>query len=138
MWLYGQDTVDIAIEIITGWWNNVVLLPEYELHAGGQQGDAQLCFGDDGSPLIGREAGVRKVFGVASSSWFSPRSFCDNGTFFATIGPKTRQMIDAASQGVDAGAEVRSAAHATTTLTAAEIRSQIDAYRAQVQKRPVR
>lgn len=135
VWLYGQDTVDIAIEIITGWWNNVVILPDYELHAGGQPGDAQLCFGDDGAPLIGQEGGTRKLFGVASNSWFSPRAVCDSGTFFATIGPKTREMIDAASQpGLASPAVTPTAA----TLTAADIRNQIEAYRAQLQRHSIR
>ena len=119
VWLYGQDTVEIAIDIIKGWWNDVVLLPGYEIHVGGRKGDAQLCFGDEGAPLIGPESGVRKIFGVASSNWFSEKSACDSGTFFATFGPETRAMIERASQSTVRPSE------AARTLTVDEVRKRI-------------
>jgi len=126
VWLYGQDTVDIAIDIIKGWWNDLMILPEYELHAGGQPGNGQLCAGDDGSPLIGQEGGVRKVFGVASNSWFSPSSRCAGGTFFGIIGPKTREMLEAASQHSEQPAQSPRAT-SPQKITADDIRAQIAA-----------
>ena len=134
--LFGswRDNANIALD--TAGWNNAVILPGYEIHAGGQPGDDQPCVGDEGAPLLGREDGTKKVFGVASTSLYSSTSACDFGTFFATIGPKTREMIEAASLSVPAAVEQRQTGR-PTKITADDVRSQIDAYRSRV-KKPLR
>jgi hypothetical protein len=60
--------------------------------AGGTS-DAQACHGDSGGPLVGLGAD-KGIYGVVSGGYFSRQLTCDHGTFYATLGPKVREMID--------------------------------------------
>ncbi len=91
---YGLDIATQYEAVIRGWYDNTVLLKDYEAYTGHVTGDAQLCHGDTGGPLIGREAGEKKIFGVASAMFFSSQLVCDYGAFYATFGPETRGFIE--------------------------------------------
>jgi hypothetical protein len=99
--IYGKDVVDAYIDIILGWYNDTEILAGYEAWVGYTPGDVQTCHGDSGGPLLGREAGEKKIFGVVSGGWFSSQLTCDFGTFYATIGNETRTMLKTASTYVD-------------------------------------
>lgn len=99
--IYGQETVDIYKDIIVGWYNNTVILKDYEVWTGNTSGDSQTCHGDSGGPLVGRQNGKPIIYGVVSGGWFSSQLTCDYGTYYAAIGPRTQEMIAAAMQYAD-------------------------------------
>ncbi len=98
--IYGQDIVDENMDVFQSWWSEK-LLSGYEAWVGFSPGDVQTCNGDSGSPLIGRELGVKAIFGVASANWFSTQKTCDYGTFYATIGVETHKMLAVSAKYVD-------------------------------------
>lgn len=98
---YGSATANEYIDVIQGWYDETVVLNDYEVYTGHVAGDAQACHGDSGGPLVGRENGEKKIFGVASTVFFSTQMTCDYGTMYGSIGPKTKKMIDEGVRYVD-------------------------------------
>lgn len=99
--VFGKDIVDEYIDIVLGWYEDTKILTGYEAWVGYSNGDVQTCNGDNGGPLIGREMGEKKIFGVASANWFSSQKTCDYGTFYATVGVETRTMLAESAKYVD-------------------------------------
>lgn len=95
--IYGQDIVDAYMDIFEGWYAEE-LLSGYEAYVGNKPGDVQTCNGDAGGPLVGREMGEKKIFGIASAQWFSKQKTCDYGSFYATFGTETYKMLETASK----------------------------------------
>ncbi len=91
--LYGQEVVDEYADFIASWYNDTVILKGYEAWTGYVAGESQTCHGDSGGPLVRRVNGESKIYGVVSGGWFSSQLSCDYGTFYATLGDKTREMI---------------------------------------------
>lgn len=98
---FGTDVATEYIDVIQGWYDNTKLLTGYEAFTGHVAGDAQACHGDSGGPLVGREAGEKKIFGVASTVFFSSQLVCDYGTVYSTIGVETHKFIDEGVRYVD-------------------------------------
>jgi hypothetical protein len=90
---YGQEVVDDNADFIRDWYDTTTVLSGYEAWTGNATGDSQTCHGDSGGPLVGRVNGESKIYGVVSGGWHSAQLTCDYGTFYATIGDKTREMI---------------------------------------------
>ncbi len=82
------------------------LFSPYEAFLGKRPGDAQVCHGDSGGPLIGTavdaqtHATKRLIHGVASNVWFTAEQRCF-GNFYATFGPKVQEMLGQAQTWVD-------------------------------------
>jgi len=77
------------------------LLENYEVWGSMMAGDAVTCHGDSGGPIIRKMADasgrlVNSVVGVTSGGMGSKNRACDYGTVFATLGPRTQEMIAAA------------------------------------------
>ena len=98
--IYGQDIVDAYMDIFEGWYAEE-LLSGYEAYVGYSPGDVQTCNGDAGGPLIGRELGEKKIFGIASAQWFSKQKTCDFGSFYATFGVETHKMLATSAKYTD-------------------------------------
>jgi len=90
-------------------YENTLLLPGYEAYVGNRPGDAQLCHGDSGSPLVREINGELVAYGVVSGGIFSNELVCDYGAVYATFGPETLTFLSAASVWIDAcdGASVQ-------------------------------
>lgn len=88
--------------VIHGWFDNTKIMGGgYEVWAGAAAGDGQVCHGDTGGPLLGKENTEKKIYGIASSIFFSSQLVCDYGTTYATFGEKTRKMISEGELYVD-------------------------------------
>ena len=73
---------------------NLELKRDYELFVGGQPGDAQVCHGDSGGPILMKVNGELVVYGVASAVGMSgPKLPCAMGAIYATFGPKAQELI---------------------------------------------
>lgn len=71
------------------------LLSTYEAFFAAKEGDAQLCSGDSGGPLLRKVDGKLSVFGVAS--WVPSkveRDPCSRGVVYATFGTAARELVD--------------------------------------------
>ena len=115
-WVYGKDVVEANMDLIQQWYDQTVLFDGYEVWAGHAAGDSQSCHGDSGGPLIGRVAtsdGSRRnaIFGVVSGGWFSRDLTCDYGTFYASIGDATQELIQQALTWTDPCADVTVQGH---------------------------
>ena len=105
---YGQDVVNANMDLITSWYNDTTVLTGYENWVGHADGDVQTCHGDSGGPLLhkadakgnisDRKNSGTYIFGVVSGGWHSRDLTCDYGTFYAAIGPKTLELLDAAAK----------------------------------------
>src|SRR3954469_12250726 len=103
---YGKDVVDENMDIVQSWWNDTTVLEGYEAWFGNAAGDVQTCHGDSGGPVLHKATAEGKItdrsnssasiYGVVSGGWHSRDLTCDYGTFYATIGPKTLEMVQAA------------------------------------------
>jgi len=70
------------------------LLAGYEAFFAAKDGDAQVCSGDSGGPLLRKVDGKLTVFGVAS--WVpskSEKSPCSRGAVYATFGESARELL---------------------------------------------
>ena len=68
----------------------------YEVYVGTTPGDAQVCHGDSGGPLLQKVNGELVVVGVASTVGFSGTKLpCTMGAVYATFGPKAQELIQA-------------------------------------------
>lgn len=99
--VYGRDVVEAQKDAIQQWYDESVIFEGYEAWAGFGQGDSQTCHGDSGGPLVGRVAddngdAHNLIFGVVSGGWFSRDLTCDYGTFYATLGDETQDLIEQA------------------------------------------
>lgn len=66
----------------------------YELFAGGAPGDAQVCHGDSGGPILQRIGDELVVVGVASTVAISGTKLrCNLGGIHATFGPKAQELL---------------------------------------------
>lgn len=101
---YGQGQVDECLAdsecktMIEGWYNDTVLLPDYEFWTSKQAGDAVTCQGDSGGPLLkkiltadGSER--RQILGVVSGGMGSAELACDYGTIYAGFGLDTQSFL---------------------------------------------
>ena len=82
-------------------YENTRLLPGYEAYVGNRSGDAQLCNGDSGSPLVQSVDGELVAYGVVSGGIDSRELVCDYGAVYATFGPETIAFLDQALQYID-------------------------------------
>ena len=96
-----EDLVEnpvVAAQIRAMWQANMI--PGYEAWVGlgstqlGPDGtsDAQTCHGDSGGPLL-TPGPYRSIMGVVSGGLFSRQLSCDHGTYYATMGPRTLEML---------------------------------------------
>lgn len=95
VYVYGKDVVDYNLDLVKSWYNDTTILEGYEAWAGHAEGDVQTCHGDSGGPLVRKVGGEKQIYGVVSGGWFSRDLTCDYGTFYATIGPKTQELVKA-------------------------------------------
>ncbi|MFO7180783.1 MAG: trypsin-like serine protease [Pseudomonadota bacterium] len=69
---------------------------------GGTEGDAQICYGDSGGPLLStKKNGKLVVRGVASGTLNSNRVICDLASIHATFGPGVLEFVNAARRWKD-------------------------------------
>lgn len=69
------------------------LLDGYEAFAGAAEGNAQVCGGDSGGPLLAKIDGELVVQGVASGTVSGVRLPCKLGAVYGTFGPKAQELI---------------------------------------------
>ncbi len=70
------------------------LLAGYEAFFAAKEGDAQVCSGDSGGPLLRKVDGKLTIFGVAS--WVpskSEKAPCSRGQVYAVFGPSARELV---------------------------------------------
>lgn len=77
---------------------NSVALEIGESYLGGTDSDAQPCGADQGGPLMRKQGGQVRVFGVFSRT---PFGGCDKGAIAARITPAAKAFVDAAAQWTD-------------------------------------
>jgi hypothetical protein len=87
--------------LIRSRYENTLLLPGYEAYVGNRRGDAQLCRGDSGSPLVRASQGQLYAYGVVSGGIPSRELTCDYGAVYASFGPETVQFLQNARNWVD-------------------------------------
>ncbi len=105
---YGYDIATQYVDVLRDWFDNTSVLKDYEAYTGNKPGDAQACHGDSGGPLLGRENGEKKIFGVASSVLFSTQLTCDKGTFYGTLGaPEVQSFIKDSMRYTDPCADLK-------------------------------
>lgn len=74
------------------------LLDGYEAQLGGAAGNAQVCHGDSGGPLLKVVDGKLAVFGVASTVVGGVKAVCQNaGSVYATFGSSAQTLFAAAA-----------------------------------------
>jgi len=88
----GEAYVDNNGAVLRDYYN-LSLLDGYEVYAGAVEGDAQVCHGDSGGPLLAKVDGELVVQGVASGVVSGPRLPCKFGAAYATFGPKAQELI---------------------------------------------
>jgi hypothetical protein len=70
------------------------LLDGYEAQLGGADGNAQICHGDSGGPLLKVVDGKLAVYGVASTVVSGIKQVCENaGGVYATFGPDAQALF---------------------------------------------
>jgi hypothetical protein len=70
------------------------LLDGYEAELGGADGNAQICHGDSGGPLLKAVDGKLAVYGVASTVVSGVKQVCENaGGVYATFGPDAQTLF---------------------------------------------
>jgi hypothetical protein len=70
------------------------LLDGYEAQLGGADGNAQICHGDSGGPLLKVVDGKLAVYGVASTVVSGVKQVCENaGAVYATFGPDAQTLF---------------------------------------------
>ncbi|MDB4987617.1 MAG: hypothetical protein JWN04_2795, partial [Myxococcaceae bacterium] len=74
-------------------YENTRLLPGYEAYVGNRPGDAQVCFGDSGSPLVRTVNGQLVAYGVVSGGIDSLALICDYGAVYGSFGPETVSFL---------------------------------------------
>lgn len=73
------------------------LKPGYEVFLGAVDGDAQVCHGDSGGPLLMNVDGELVIQGVASAVGLSgARLPCNMGAIYAVPGPAAQKLVDEA------------------------------------------
>lgn len=82
-------------------WDEVRLLPSYDIVVGGVRDEGTVCGGDSGGPLLRAEGGVWKVYGVASGYRFQsttkPHWKCyEEITVYSALGPEAKHLVEAA------------------------------------------
>jgi len=83
-------------------YENTVLDAGYEVLVGGTEGDAQVCYGDSGGPLLStKKNGKLVVRGVASATLSSNRLVCDLAGVHATFGPGVLEFLKEARRWKD-------------------------------------
>jgi hypothetical protein len=97
--------VDANLAMVHDWYDTTTVLSAYEGWFGHVAGDVQTCHGDSGGPLLHKAtrdgritdngSSTPAIFGVVSGGWHSRDLTCDYGTFYAAIGPKTLEMVNA-------------------------------------------
>ncbi len=80
----AEDDADCWLQ---KFYDETVLLAGYEAYVGADDGDAQVCYGDSGSPLARIEGGKLRVYGVVSGGIPTNQLICDYGAIYATLGP---------------------------------------------------
>jgi trypsin len=70
------------------------MIDNYEALFGGAPGDADVCFGDSGGPIIRRINGKLVTYGVTSWGYNSATQTCGPAAIFAVFGPATRRFIE--------------------------------------------
>lgn len=74
------------------------LLEGYEAQLGGANGNAQVCHGDSGGPLLKVVDGKLTVWGVASTVVSGVKQVCTNaGAVYATFGPDAQALFASAA-----------------------------------------
>lgn len=88
----GEAYVDNADASLRAFYD-LTLLDGYEAFAGASDGDAQVCHGDSGGPLLAKIDGELVVQGVASGVVSGVRLPCKLGSTYAVFGPKAQELI---------------------------------------------
>ena len=86
------------------------MLAGYEIYLERRDGDAQVCTGDSGGPLLRKVDGKLQVFGVAS--WVPSKDEsepCARGVVYTTFGTTARELVDAVT--ANACGDVSEAGH---------------------------
>lgn len=86
------DSGDWYREQLLAQYNETLLGPD-EAYAGGAEGDAQPCHGDEGGPLARAVNGQVRVFGVMSRL---PLYGCERGALYTRFTPELRQFVNEA------------------------------------------
>lgn len=74
------------------------LLEGYEAQLGGANGNAQVCHGDSGGPLLKVVDGKLAVYGVASTVVGGIKQVCENaGATYAVFGPDAQALFNVAA-----------------------------------------
>ena len=100
---YGADVVADYLPEFQAWYDDTVLLKDYDLWAGAQPGDARMVAADVGGPLIltvKTRTGIKtSLYGVLSDVFASSTN--DYGSFYALLGPSATEAISKAQAWVD-------------------------------------
>jgi len=88
-WYWTDAMTDPTWKEGREWWRTYRLESNYELLAGGLEGEALGCFGDSGGPLMrGRNAQELTVYGVGFASEASKSKVCDLGSAYLVFHEK--------------------------------------------------
>jgi secreted trypsin-like serine protease len=92
----GDDIVDFPPddEIRRQAFAEEAMVDSYEAVFGGVAGDAQICFGDSGGPIIKRIDGKLYTFGVASWGYNSATQTCGPAAIYGLFGPAARAFLE--------------------------------------------
>ncbi|HEY6080212.1 MAG TPA: trypsin-like serine protease [Polyangiaceae bacterium] len=82
-------------------YDTTVLTEGYEAIFGGTEGDAQVCYGDSGSPIVRSVKGQLFAYGVVSGGVGSSSLVCDFGGVHSIFGPEVLTFLDEAKAWVD-------------------------------------
>ena len=91
-WYFTDAVTNPTPEEAEVWWDGFKLEPNYELLAGGLEGEAVACFGDSGGPLLkGTKASNMTTYGVSFAVEGSLSTICTGGGGYAVF---NREMLD--------------------------------------------